>query len=131
VAVDRLHPADRKPGGVQAAEDGDEGGCGVAARDQTAGMGAAVETAIGEREQSEVAEPHRAAPAPRDADHLRAKRGRDRLDAGVEAGHDRRGENEGREQEVGAAGSEPATSWSQTRRSTRLSYAPLLVSVGG
>jgi hypothetical protein len=30
----------------------------------------------------------------------------------------------GRKEVVGAAGFEPATSWSQTKRSTKLSYAP-------
>ncbi len=30
---------------------------------------------------------------------------------------------------IGAAGFEPATSWSQTKRSTRLSHAPFIISI--
>jgi hypothetical protein len=87
---------------------------------------AAVESAVGEREEAEVAEPDGAARAPGNAGHLGADGGRDRLDAGMEAGHKRRGDGKSYEtHSVGAGRFELPASASQTQCSTRLSYAPM------
>jgi len=60
-------------------------------------VGAAVEAAVGERDQAEVVEADRAPLVPGDARHLPLHRGRDRPDAGVEGGRERRGDGEDHE----------------------------------